>query len=124
MGRRKKTNTDDEDWNPVFQLGRRSYVFESLSKLRGIEVCTDKEYTYFSVIYEGRSLMYRKRSARADGRKMYYLTDQLARLMGFEDLDMMQHLLRSLQYWRRWTSPERLRDALIRYIESVRPYYD
>ena len=127
MGRRKRKHLHDEEAeerNWFYSLGRRAYIFESLSRAKGHEVCNDEEYTYYSVIVEGRTLMYRKRTARPDGRKMYQLTDQLARLMGFDNLEALKYLCRSLQIWRGWTSPERLRAALFKYIESVRRYFD
>lgn len=127
MGRRKKkhlNNEDAEEWNWFHSLGRRAYIFEELSRAKGKEVCNDEEYTYYSVIVEGRILMYRKRSARADGRKMYMLTDQLAMLIGFDGLGSLKYLCRTIQYWRGFTSPERLRAAVSKYIESVRKYFD
>lgn len=127
MGRRRKMYLHDEDAeerNWFYGLGRRAYIFESLSRAKGKEVCNDEEFTYYSTIIEGRILMYRKRSARPDGRKMYKLTDQLAMLIGFDSLQSLKYLCRSLQVWRGWTSPERLRAAVTKYIESVKKYFD
>lgn len=130
MGRRKKKHLsvieqeEREERNWFNGLGRRAYIFELLSRAKGQEVCTDEEYTYYSVIVEGRSLMYRRRTQRTDGRKMYQLSDQLAMLMGFDSFRSFVYLCRSIQVWRGWTSPERLRAAVSKYIESVRKYYD
>lgn len=127
MGRRKKKHLHDEDAeerNWFYGLGRRAYIFELLSRAKGKEVCNDEEFTYYSVIVEGRILMYRKRSARPDGRKMYKLTDQLAMLIGFDSLQGLKYLCRSLQMWRGWTSPERLSAAVTKYIKAVERYYD
>lgn len=73
-------------------------------------------------MFEGFSLMYRKRTQRTDGRKMYKLTDQLARLLGFDSYDSMRYLISSLQYWRGWVSPERLTEALYKYICSFKRF--
>ncbi len=127
MGRRKRKHLHDDDAeerNWFYGLGRRAYIFESLSRAKGKEVCNDEDFTYYTVIVEGRILMYRKRSARPDGRKMYKLTDQLAMLLGFDSLHGLKYLCRSLQMWRGWTSPERLRVAVSKYIESVKTYFD
>lgn len=127
MGRRKKKHLHDDDaeerdW---FQnLGRRAYIFEELSRAKGQAVCWDGEFTYYSVTVEGRSLMYRRRTQRTDGRKMYLLTDQLAMLMGFDGLRSLQYLCRSIQFWRGFTSTERLRAAVEKYINSVSRYFN
>lgn len=56
---------------------------------------------------------------RTDGRKMFRLSDGLARLMMFDDLESMKHTLSSIQYWRGWVSAERLNQALERYVERM-----
>lgn len=130
MGRRKKRRLtereqeekDDRDW--FHSLDNRTYIFSELSRAKGQEVCNDGEFTYYTVMVDGRSLMYRRRTDRPDGRKMYKLTDQLAMLIGFWSMRSMKYLCRGLQVWRGYLSPERLNIAVCRYIKSVRPYYD
>lgn len=129
MGRRKKRQLSDREQDEMKErnwfhgLGRRTYIFDMLSKAKGEKVCNDSYYTYYSVNVEGVSLMYRKRTERTDGRKMYQLTDPLAMLIGFDDLGTLKYLCRSLQIWRGWTSPERLRESVLKYINSMRKYF-
>lgn len=127
MGRRKKMRdkSDKEelqDW--LTHLGNRSYSLDLLAKARGQLVCTDEEYSYYSVMVEGFSLMYRRRTQRTDGRKMYKLTEPLAWMMGFDGLDSMKYLIRSIQYWRGWVSPQRLTEGLVKYISQMNRYRD
>lgn len=122
MGRRKKMREKSDreelqDW--LKHLGNRAYSLDLLAKAKGQLVCTDEEYSYYSVTVEGFSLMYRKRTQRTDGRKMYRLTEPLARMMGFDSFDSMRYLITSIQYWRGWISPQRLTEALVKYISVM-----
>jgi hypothetical protein len=129
MGRRKKKQLtereleekEQQDW--FHSLDNRTYIFSQLSKAKGKEVCRDEHFTYYSLMVDGRSLMYRKRSDRPDGRKLYKLTDQLAMLIGFWSMDSMKYLCRGLQVWRGYLSPERLNVAVCKYIRELKPYY-
>lgn len=78
-------------------------------------VCTDEAFSYYQLGVAGFWLMYRKNRLRQDGRRCYYLTDELARCLGFDSLHQMHFCLTGLQYWRRFVSVERLRVALDRY---------
>ncbi len=76
--------------------------------------CYDKQYNYYGIGCCGYWLMYRKDRYK-DGRRCYYITDELAMALGFESLHQMQYCLTGLQYWRRFVSVERLRVAMNRY---------
>ena len=101
-------------------LGSREYAVELLSKSKGWEQCNDEVFTYYATVVGGHRLMYRRSSYRTDGRKMYRLTDELARLLMFDDLENMKYTLQSIQYWRGWVSTERLNEALKRYVDKVK----
>lgn len=130
MGRRKKRVLTEEEqlkedlrqerleeqrW--VSHLGTRSYMLYRLAQSKGQLVCTDEQYSYYTTMFEGYCLMYRKASQRPDGRKMFKLTEPLATLMGFDGLGLMKVCLTSLQWWRGWVSTQRLRQALEKYLK-------
>lgn len=110
-----------DDWQDVLEdwIGSREYAVELLRKARGWEQCNDGEFTYYATVVGNQRLMYRKTYGRTDGRKMFRLTDGLARLMMFDDLESMKCILPTIQYWRGWVSPERLTEALERYVEKM-----
>ena len=78
-------------------------------------VCNDEEYNYYQLGVCGYLLFYRQRRLRPDGRRCYYLTDQLAKALNFDGLYEMHYYLPTIQYWRKFVSVERLRVALERY---------
>lgn len=130
MGRRRKrVLTEEEQWKEdlrqerleeerwVEHLGTRNFMLYRLAECKGQEVCTDEDYTYYSVMFDGFNLMYRKASKRPDGRKMFMLTEPLATLMGFDTLGLMRVCLKSIQWWRGWVSTQRLRKALAKYLK-------
>ncbi len=91
-------------------------VLWEMQKEKGEFVCTDEAFSYYTMWVDGRYLLFRKRTLRPDGRRAFMLTDELARALGFEDLeDMMRYKLPSLQYWRGFVSVERLKIALKRF---------
>lgn len=104
-----------QDW-----LGSREYAVELLSKSKGWEQCNDGEFTYYATVVNGHRLMYRRAYGRTDGRKMYRMTDELAKLLQYEDMEAMKWGLPTIQYWRGWVSTQRLMQALERYIEKMR----
>lgn len=77
-------------------------------------VCYDEQYNYFELGCCGYYLMYRQNRYR-DGRRLFYLTDELAMALGFDSLYQMRYGLNRIQYWRKFASVERLRIALQRY---------
>ena len=81
-------------------------------------VCYDEQYNYYEMGCCGYYLMYRKNRYK-DGRRCYYLTNELAMLLGFESLYQMHYCLTGLQYWRRFVSVERLRVALDGYHKQI-----
>lgn len=93
----------------------RDYIMMCLKHDRGKIICNDEEYTYYSLFVDGRALLYRRATLRPDSRRAFYLTDQLAAVLGFSDLYTMSYKLNGLQYWRRFVSPERLQKALDKY---------
>lgn len=125
MGRRKKKRekSDDEqfkDW--LCLLGDRSYKLDLLARARGQLVCTDEQFSYYTVIIDGLSFMYRKTTNRPDGRKMYRLNDPLGAILGFDNYHGLRYLLKGVQWWRGWISPQSLKQAIWRYIESMGKY--
>ena len=93
----------------------RELILWDMQHSKGDLQCTDEKYSYFSLWIDGRELLYRKRTLRPDGRKSFMLTDELARVLGFDDLYYMRFKLTNLQYWRGFVSVERLRIALKRF---------
>lgn len=93
----------------------RDYIMECLKHDRGKIICTDEAFTYYTLFVDGRALLYRRVTLRPDSRRAFYLTDQLAALLGFSDLYNMKFRLTGLQYWRGFVSPERLQKALDKY---------
>ena len=83
-------------------IGSREYAVELLRKAKGWEQCNDETFTYYACVVGNQRLMYRRNTMRTDGRKMFRLSDGLARLMMFDDLESMKHTLSSIQYWRGW----------------------
>ncbi len=124
MGRRKKREkSDDEQFKDFLDdIGERSFKLERLARAKGQLVCTDETFSYYSVMVDGFSLMYRKASNRPDGRKMYLLNDTVAMMLGFTDYEHMRYLVENIQYWRKWVSPQALKKAVWRYIFKVRIY--
>lgn len=78
-------------------------------------LCTDEAFTYYHISIVGFYLVYRTNSHRPDGRRCYYLTNELAMCLGFHNLHQMHLCLTTLQYWRRFVSVQRLRVAIDRY---------
>lgn len=78
-------------------------------------LCTDEAFTYCNISIAGFYLMYRTTTHRPDGRRCYFLTNELAMCLGFHDLHQMHLCLTTLQYWRRFVSVQRLRVAIDRY---------
>ena len=109
------------DWHEYLEnwIGSREYAVELLRKAKGWEQCNDGEFSYYATVVGNQRLMYRRATARSDGRKMFRLTDGLARLIMFDDLESMKYALHTIQYWRGWVSPERLMQALERYVERM-----
>lgn len=125
MGRRKKERekTDKEELTEMLSLmGDRSYKLDILARARGQLVCTDEQFSYYTVTVEGLSFMYRKTSNRPDGRKMYRLNDPLGVMLGFYDYHGLRYLLQGLQWWRGWISPQSLKQAIWRYINHMKRY--
>lgn len=114
--------SDPKEWEQYLSqwIGSREYAVELLSKSKGYEQCNDEVFTYYATVVGGFRLMYRRASYRTDGRKMFRLTDELARLLQYSDLNEMQCSLQSIQYWRGWVSTERLKKALGRYVEKMK----
>lgn len=81
-------------------------------------VCYDDQFNYYEMGCLGYYLMFRKNRYK-DGRRCYYLTNELAMLLGFESLYQMHYCLTGLQYWRRFVSVERLRVALKGYHKQI-----
>ena len=96
----------------------REFVLEQLQKAKPVGgglLCWDESYNYYQLGVLGRLLMYRQKRFKPDGRRGYYLTDELARALFFENLVSLKCCLTTLQYWRGFISVERLRVALQRY---------
>lgn len=99
----------------LINVDNRQILLDTLQKAKGIKVCTDELFTYYRVHLCGVFLIYRQRTLRPDGRKAYMLTDEFARCLGFRSISEMKYPLYSLQYWRRFTSIERLKAAFDKY---------
>lgn len=114
--------SDPKEWEQYLSewIGSREYAVELLSRSKGWEQCNDEDFTYYATVVNGHRLMYRRTSNRTDGRKMYRLTDELARLLQYSDINEMQCSLQSIQYWRGWVSTERLKKALERYVVKMK----
>ena len=114
--------TDHKEWEQCLSewIGSREYAVELLRKAKGWEQCNDEMFTYYACVVGNQRLMYRRNTMRSDGRKMFCLTDGLARLLMFDDLESMKHTLPTIQYWRGWMSAERLNQALERYVERMK----
>lgn len=93
----------------------RDYIMECMRKERGKLLCTDEDYSYYSLWVDGRSLLYRRITLKPNSRRAFMLTDQLAAVLGFCDLYSMKFRLTGLQYWRGFISPERLQAGLDKY---------
>ena len=76
------------------------------------KVCEDEEFSYYSIMVYGFSLMYRQYKYRHDGRRQYKYTEELVRLFGFPTMNDFilhdTHKRRRLQLWREYVSPEAL----------------
>lgn len=81
-------------------------------------LCHDVQFNYYGIGICGYWLCYRHNKFRSDGRRCYYLTDTLAKCLGFEDLHQMKLMLSTLQFWRGFVSVERLRVAFKRFEEK------
>lgn len=78
-------------------------------------VCCDNDWSYFEIGVCGYILMYRQRRHKPEGRRCYYLGENLAKCLNFQSYAEMRWLMPSLQYWRQWVSVERLRVAFAKY---------
>ena len=78
------------------------------------KLCTDEAFTYYSIAFHGYLLMYRQKTLRPDGRRFYYLTDSLAKAIGYIDLrDWQTNKINTrfdykIRWWRRFVSVEAL----------------
>lgn len=96
----------------------REFVLQQMASAKPVGgglICFDSDYNYYQLGVCGYLLMYRQRRFRNDGRRCFYLTEQLAKALCFDSLFEMRFFLRSLQFWRGFVSVERLRVAFQRY---------
>lgn len=69
-----------------------------------IKVCSDEEFSYYEIAIMGVVVMFRQVTLRPDGRRFYYLNNQLAKLLGFGDLYWLMKFYPHIQYWRKFIS--------------------
>ena len=101
------------------------YILENMQHDKPKELlCTDEAFTYYPVSIAGFYLMFRTNSHRPDGRRCYYLTNELAMCLGFASLNTMRCILPAIQYWRRFVSVQRLKVALKRYRNKQQHFAD
>lgn len=101
----------------LVDIGSRELLLEWLQKEKGKQICTDESFSYYQVSIYGRNLMYRMNRFRPDGRRCYYLTDTLAKSLGFHSLHEMKLKISSIRYWKKFISVQRIRIAFKRYDE-------
>ena len=100
----------------------RAMILWWMQKEKGELVSHDEDFCYFNVRIDGFRLMYRKKRFKPDGRKGFMLTDALAKCLGFRSLYNMEYCLTGIQYWRKFTSIERLQIAFQRYDDRQEMY--
>jgi hypothetical protein len=79
------------------------YVHRQLNNFDGIEVCSIGEYTYYNALINGRVVMYKQLSYNPTAKRLYFLTDKFAQLLGFWDYYHMKRDL-NLKSGRRFLS--------------------
>jgi hypothetical protein len=87
------------------------YVHRQLNNFDGIEVCNDEDYTYYNALISGRVVMYKQLSYNPTSKRLYFLTDKLAQLLGFWDAYHMKREL-NLKSGRRFLSVEVLKKKI------------
>ncbi len=93
----------------------RDYILECMRKERGKLLCTDEAFSYYTLFIDGRAMLYRRVTLKPNSRRGFMFTNQLAALLGFQNLHIMKFKLDGLQYWRGFVSPERLQKALDKF---------
>ena len=70
-----------------------------------------KYITY--ICCDGIVVMYRQNIFRPDGRRLYYLNNALAKLLGYGDIESMMLAFPKIRYWRRFISVQSLEKYLL-----------
>lgn len=97
------------------------YILERMNKEPPQALlCTDREYSYYSLLIDGQELLYRivtLRQYTGTAQRMFRLNDGLARLFGFPCVAYMRERLPSVEWWRRFLTTRSLRRHLGRLKE-------
>lgn len=89
-------------------------VLEQMEKNKPLrKICTDEEFTYREVIVNGEALMYRQKTLRPDGRRMYLMNDVTARTLGYGNISDFISMFPDMQYWRRFLTPQTIRKGML-----------
>ena len=91
-------------------------LMQTQKPIKGV-LCYDEAFCYYSLGVAGFLLMFRRKKYKPDGRRGFLLNDELAKCLGFDNLEQLKYNLTTLQFWRGWVSVERLRVAFQRYDE-------
>jgi hypothetical protein len=103
--------------NLLVDIGSRELLLQWLQKEKGKKICEDETFSYYEVVIYGRILMYRQKTLRKDGRRCYFITEGLARSLGFPSLNSMKIRLSTIRYWKKFVSVQRIQVAFQRYDE-------
>ena len=76
-------------------------------------ICCDEAYKYYEAVIYGIVVMYRQNIFRPDGRRLYYLNNALAKLLGYGDIESMMLAFPKIRYWRRFISVQSLEKYLL-----------
>ena len=96
----------------------RDYILFQMAQAKPVGgglLCFDEAYNYYQLGVAGYVLMYRQRSLKPEGRRCFFLSEQLAKALNFHSLYEMRYFVPTLQYWRRFVSVERLKIGLRKY---------
>jgi hypothetical protein len=71
-------------------------------------ILTSGEMDYHTITLDGYLLMYKRNKYRPDSLRLYHLNNELAKYLGFHNIDVMRKMVR-LQWWRGMLSVKALK---------------
>lgn len=75
-------------------------------------ICCDEAFKYYEAVINGVVVLYRQNSKRPDGKRLFYLNNALAKLLGFESVASMMIYFPKIRWWRGYISVQSLRKQL------------
>lgn len=76
-------------------------------------VCSDEAFKYYEAAINGVVVLFKRNGKRPDGKRLFYLNDALAKLLGFGTLAAMMLYFPKIRYWRGYISVQSLKKQIL-----------